>query len=184
MFWSSIFSVTTKFCRFAGGGGAASCFCSIGCPSLLIVDLNCIVPQAVEGLLAISDYQRRRVFQRLRPNMRQISRNRTRRRRDGAMSPSSTLSPATTGRSVRLSPRVPLRFTCTLPSTFQPLAPDSAGSLAACVRCQVLAQPVWLAKRLAGCRHRSRRSFVMFEVKGARRPRAQLCGGMSWRRRG
>lgn len=51
--------------------------------------------QAVEGLLAISDYQRRRVFNRVRPTARQLNRLRTRRRRDGGMSPSSggTMSP-------------------------------------------------------------------------------------------
>lgn len=58
--------------------------------------------QAVEGLLAISDYQRRRVFNRVRPTARQLNRLRTRRRRDGAVSPSSggTMSPART--SVRI----------------------------------------------------------------------------------
>jgi hypothetical protein len=52
--------------------------------------------QAVEGLLAISDYQRRRVFNRVRPTARQLNRLRTRRRRDGGISPSSggTMSPA------------------------------------------------------------------------------------------
>ena len=51
--------------------------------------------QAVEGLLAISDYQRRRVFNRVRPTARQMNRMRTRRRRDGGASPSSagTVSP-------------------------------------------------------------------------------------------
>lgn len=57
--------------------------------------------QAVEGLLAISDYQRRRVFNRVRPTARQMTRLQTRRRRDGAMSPSSeTLSPARAAVSV------------------------------------------------------------------------------------
>ena len=63
--------------------------------------------QAVEGLLAISDYQRRRVFNRVRPTARQMNRLRTRRRRrDGGASPSSagTVSPG----------RAPVRLGCRL----------------------------------------------------------------------
>ena len=79
------------------------------------------VNQAVEGLLAISDFQRRRVFQRLRPAQRQLTKMRTARRRrpDGTLSPGGTLSAAPSRRpSVRSSAAIWTRalfsFFCSL----------------------------------------------------------------------